>query len=195
MAVLKKHGVMVDAGREKQGRIAKMWFNCQGGLYVFAVYFWHTEGETPRNQASMEAVLISVVSTDVMAFAELRQGEWVKLADAYVVPTQRRDLHVWSNDSSRSASWKDVELCGDQHVFYRQGRQVQVTEDCGSNPHEPISDDLHENSVRCASDGKSSRSLWSCQDTVEGRCPHKEESCIAMEDSRWSTRPQNNVKS
>ena len=40
-----------------EGRIAQSWVNVRGGLRVFAVYFWHSEGWTSRNEAMMEAVL------------------------------------------------------------------------------------------------------------------------------------------
>ena len=32
-----------------EGRIAQSWVNVRGGLCVFSVYFWHSEGWTPRN--------------------------------------------------------------------------------------------------------------------------------------------------
>ena len=31
-----------------EGRIAQAWVNVRGGLRVFSVYFWHSEGWTPR---------------------------------------------------------------------------------------------------------------------------------------------------
>ena len=36
------------------GRIAQTWVNVRGGMRVFAVYFWPSEGWTPRNDALME---------------------------------------------------------------------------------------------------------------------------------------------
>ena len=41
----------------KEGRIAQAWVNVRGGLRVFSVYFWHSEGWTPRNEALLEAVV------------------------------------------------------------------------------------------------------------------------------------------
>ena len=58
-SVVEQHEGMVDAGEENQGRIGKMWVHRQGGIYVFAA--WHTEGWTPRNEASTTAVLQSAV--------------------------------------------------------------------------------------------------------------------------------------
>ena len=40
-----------------EGRIAQAWVNVRGGLRIFSVYFWHSEGWTPRNEAILEAVL------------------------------------------------------------------------------------------------------------------------------------------
>ena len=39
-----------------EGRIAHAWVNVRGGLRIFSVYFWHSEGWTPRNEALLEAV-------------------------------------------------------------------------------------------------------------------------------------------
>ena len=40
-----------------EGLIAQAWVHVRGGMRVFAVYFWHSEGWTPRNEALMEAVV------------------------------------------------------------------------------------------------------------------------------------------
>ena len=40
-----------------EGRIAQAWVNVRGGMRVFSVSFWHSEGWTPRNEALMEAVM------------------------------------------------------------------------------------------------------------------------------------------
>ena len=34
-----------------EGRIAQAWVSVRGGMWVFAVYFWHSGGRTPRNEA------------------------------------------------------------------------------------------------------------------------------------------------
>ena len=43
--------------KKTQGRIAETWVNGKIGLHICAVYFGHTNGVTPRNEAIMEAVL------------------------------------------------------------------------------------------------------------------------------------------
>ena len=47
--IAQKVGVDV-AEEENRGRIA------EGGLYVFAINIWHTEGWSPRNEVLMETV-------------------------------------------------------------------------------------------------------------------------------------------
>ena len=46
--------VMSTLGNE--GRVVHAWVNVRGGIRVFAVHFWHSEGWTWRNGASMETV-------------------------------------------------------------------------------------------------------------------------------------------
>ena len=40
-----------------EGTIAQAWVNVRVGLRAFSLYFWHSEGWTPRNEALLEAVL------------------------------------------------------------------------------------------------------------------------------------------
>ena len=57
VAVINKEEGAVTCIRGNEGRIAQSWLNVRGGKRVFAVYFWHSEGWTPRNEALMEAVV------------------------------------------------------------------------------------------------------------------------------------------
>ena len=53
------HLVAQCAGLEQQdGTTAQFWVNCKGGLQIFAVHSWHSEGWTERNEALMEAVML-----------------------------------------------------------------------------------------------------------------------------------------
>ena len=59
-------------------------------MYVFTFHFWHTKGWTPRNQCSKKRVLSSETPgswrvTVKMEPEEVRQGQWVGLADVQVV--------------------------------------------------------------------------------------------------------------
>ena len=53
-----------DSISGNEGRIAQAWVNVRGGLRVFLVYFWHSEGWTPRNEALLEAVVKQAKTTD-----------------------------------------------------------------------------------------------------------------------------------
>ena len=54
-AVLGEEGA-VAAIRGNEGTITQAWVNVRGGMRVFSVYFWHSEGWTPRNEALLVAV-------------------------------------------------------------------------------------------------------------------------------------------
>ena len=76
-----------------EGRIAHALVNVRGGLRIFSVYFWHSEGWTPRNEALLEAVLKRERTT---------RHWWLKACDANMRPEdfekslwlQRETLHV-----------------------------------------------------------------------------------------------------
>ena len=40
-----------------EGRIVQVWVNVRGGMRIFSVYFWHSEGWTSRNEALLQPVL------------------------------------------------------------------------------------------------------------------------------------------
>ena len=40
-----------------EGRTAQAWVNVRGGLRIFSVYFWHSNGWASRNEALLEAVM------------------------------------------------------------------------------------------------------------------------------------------
>ena len=40
-----------------EGTNAQAWVNVRGGLRIFSVYFWHSEGWTPKTEALLEGVL------------------------------------------------------------------------------------------------------------------------------------------
>ena len=47
----------IDSIPGNEGRIAQAWVHVRGGLRVFSVYFWLSQGWFPRNEALLEAVL------------------------------------------------------------------------------------------------------------------------------------------
>ena len=76
-----------------EGRITQAWVNVRGGLRVFSVYFWHSEGWTPRNEALLDAVLRQ---------AKVTRHPWLVACDANMCPEdfekslwfQRELMHV-----------------------------------------------------------------------------------------------------
>ena len=56
-ATWEKEEGAIDSISGDEGRIAQAWVNVRRGLRVFSVYFWHSEGWTPRNEALLEAVV------------------------------------------------------------------------------------------------------------------------------------------
>ena len=51
--------------------------NVRGGMRVFSLYIWHSEGSTPRNEASLEAVVKQ---------ARMTKHPWLIAYDANVIP-------------------------------------------------------------------------------------------------------------
>ena len=47
----------IDSISGNEGRIAQAWVDVRGGLRVFSVHSWHSEGWTPRTEALLEAVV------------------------------------------------------------------------------------------------------------------------------------------
>ena len=76
-----------------EGRIAQAWVNVRGGLRVFSVYFWHSEGWTPRNEPCWKHFLKQTRTTG---------HPWLMACDANMCPKdfekslwfQREQKHV-----------------------------------------------------------------------------------------------------
>ena len=79
--------------QKNEGRIAQAWVNVRGGLRVFSVYFLHSEGWTPRNEALFEAVVKQAQTT---------RHPWLAAGDANMCPEdfekslwfRREQMHV-----------------------------------------------------------------------------------------------------
>ena len=56
-AVIGKEERLVKSIQGNEGRIAQACVNVRRGLLVVSVYFWHSEGWIPRNEAFLKAVL------------------------------------------------------------------------------------------------------------------------------------------
>ena len=53
----------IDSISGNEGRVAQAWVKVRGGLRFFSVYFWHSEGWTPRHEALLEAVVEQAKTT------------------------------------------------------------------------------------------------------------------------------------
>ena len=82
----------IDSIPGNEGRIAQAWVNVRGGLRVFSVYFWHSEGWTPRNEALLEAVVKQTRAT---------RHPWLMACDANMSP----------EDFENSLCFRSVKMC------------------------------------------------------------------------------------
>ena len=130
-----------------EGRIAQVWVNVRGGLRVFSVYFWHSEGWTPRSEALLEAVLKQTRTTG---------HAWLIACDANMCPEdfkkslwfQRELMHVVAPKEAstcRSKGPKDEWIERTCDFVIASGSlkgkisQMEVVEDFESRPHEAVS--------------------------------------------------------
>ena len=67
----------IDSIPGNEGRIAQAWVNVRGGLRVFSVCFWHSEGWSSGNEALLEAVLKRARTT---------KHPWLTVCDANMSP-------------------------------------------------------------------------------------------------------------
>ena len=100
----------IESIPSSEGRSAQAWVNARGGLRIFSVYLWHSEGWTPRNEAMLEAVLKRARTT---------RHPWLIACDANMCPEdvekslwfQREMMHVVGPKGAstcRSKGPKDV---------------------------------------------------------------------------------------
>ena len=89
-------------------RIAQVWVNVRGGLLIFSVYFWHSEGWTPRNDALLEGVLKRVRTT---------KHPWLIACDAIMSPEDLEKTFGLerSNSGTRSSRSVDVQIKKKNH--------------------------------------------------------------------------------
>ena len=121
--------------------------NVRGALRVFSVFFWHSEGWTPRNEALLGAVLEQAKTT---------RHPWLIACDANMCPEdfekslwfQREQMHVVapkeaSTCRSKSPKGEWIERTYDYAIASGclKGKilQVEVMEDFESRPHEAVS--------------------------------------------------------
>ena len=130
------------------GRLAQAWVNVGGGLLVFSVYFWHSEGRTARNEALLEAVVRQAKTT---------RHPWLVACDAYMCPEdcekslwfQRELTHVVAPKEASTCRAKDSEREWSERTCHcviachslreRKISQMKVGEDNMSRQHKAVS--------------------------------------------------------
>ena len=85
-----------------EGRIAQAWMNVRGGSRVFSVYFWHSEGWTPRNEALLEAVLKQAKAT---------RHPWLVACDANVCPEDSGKESLLPRELMHAVAPKEASTC------------------------------------------------------------------------------------
>ena len=120
--------------------------NVRGGLRIFSVYFWHSEGWTSRNETLLEAVLKRTLTT---------KHPWLIACDASMSPEDfeksfwfRKDqMHVTTPEGgstcrSKNAKGECVEKVFDSVVACSSLKGIisdmKVIEDFESRPHKVV---------------------------------------------------------
>ena len=85
-----------------EGRLAQAWVNVRGGLNVFSVYFWHSEGWTLRNEALLEAVLKQARTT---------RHPWLIACDANMCPEDFEKSLWFQKELTHVVTPKEASTC------------------------------------------------------------------------------------
>ena len=163
-----------------EGRIAQAWVNVRGGLRVFSVYFWHSEGWTPRNEALLEAVLKKQARTT--------RHPWLIACDANMCPEdfekslwfQRELMHVVAPKEASTCrsngpkdEWIERKLTMSLRVVvskekFRRWRWWKIFE---SRPHKAVSSVVKREREREGGKGMEEQKRRCCLVTSGGRSP------------------------
>ena len=112
--------------------------NVKEGVHIFSVYFWHSEGWTPRIEALLEAVLKQANTTRHPWREDFEKSLWF----------QREMMHVVAPKGAstcRSKGPKDVWFERTYDCVVASGSlkgkilQMEVVEDFESRPHKAVS--------------------------------------------------------
>ena len=125
------------------GRIAQAWVNVSGGMRVFAVFFWNSEGWTLGNEALVDAVVKQARTTG---------HQWLIARDASMGPEECKNSFWFTNrhtfieapgegdPKSRMAS--SPRTCDNviaTHSLQGKIKNMEVVEDFESTPHKSLS--------------------------------------------------------
>ena len=84
-----------------EGRIAQAWVNVRGGLRIFSVYFWHSEGYV-ENEVLLEAVLKRARTT---------KHPWLTACDANMSPEDFEKSLWFRKDNMHVIAPEGVSTC------------------------------------------------------------------------------------
>ena len=101
-----------------EGRIAQAWANVRGGLRIFSVHFWHSEGWTLRNEALLEAVLKRTWTT---------KHPWLIACDANMSPEDFEKSLWFRKDRMHVIAPEGVSTCRSRSA---KGEWVEKVDDC-----------------------------------------------------------------
>ena len=91
-----------------EGRPAQAEVNVRGGLRIFSVYFWRSEGWTPRNEALLEAVLKRARTT---------RHPWLVACDANMCPEDLEKSLWFQRETMHVVAPKGVSTCRSKGVW------------------------------------------------------------------------------
>ena len=113
-AVVLAEGGTIESIPVIEGRNAQAWVNVRGGLRIFSVYFWHSEGWTAKNEALLEAVLKRARTT---------RHPWLIACDANMCPEDFEKSLWFRREMMHVVAPKGVSTCrskGPQDVWIQR---------------------------------------------------------------------------
>ena len=109
-AVVAEEGA-IESIPEIERRNAQAWVNVRGGSRIFSVYFWHSEGWTPKDEALLEAVRKRARTT---------RHPWLIACDANMCPEDFEKSLWFRRETMHVVAPKGVSTCrseGPQDVW------------------------------------------------------------------------------
>ena len=156
----------IDSIPGNEGRIAQAWVNVRGGLRVFSVYFWHSEGWTSRNEALLEAVVRQ---------AKVTRHLWLIVCDAITCPEDFEKSLWLQREQMYKVAPKEASTCMSLRVTASEvsfaDRRRWKTSSRGRTKQYP----LWSRETRRCKNGMSRRFLKRCLVTVEASCLGEEQ--------------------
>ena len=93
-------------------RIAQAWVKLRRGMWVFAEYFWHSEGWTPKNEALINGVVNQARTTRHL---------WLMACDANMTPKTSGRACV-----SKISAWKRSARKSENHFPTQESKKSEA---------------------------------------------------------------------